>query len=409
MIASLLLDKKNGLLFLILIALCCFDMLGVRSLVHLRWIYYVFFSYFIFNKYSSKFLYYKPLLLLLICIVINCTLSCINNDENLISYLNGESSIFLYYLFYFIFMQSKLNSQDLENVIVTLCFIFCIAYIIQVVVYPFAIFQGALIEYGEELRPRLTGQCMGTLAYFLGLNKILSKFSMKYAVLTLLGFIVTLYLGFRSQIAAMALVTIVLYIRLYRFRIKPLVKYLSIAIIVGLSALQVPIVQLKIDEMVSRNENANFDNDNYIRIVTYGYYTTKVSDSPTAFLFGLGLPGNDSKYQLSVNKLKKEHGIIWADWGLIGLSWMFGLIGTITIVLIALSTIFIKVPSKYLYISSFFLFMVLGSIMTREIYRVGSFVIQGFMLTLLSKCYGENKNRIKNEKNKSPICTPRIQ
>ena len=53
-----------------------------------------------------------------------------------------------------------------------LCFLFCIAYIIQFIVFPKVLFQGAMVDgLDVELRFRLTGQCLGTISFLMGIHR----------------------------------------------------------------------------------------------------------------------------------------------------------------------------------------------------------------------------------------------
>lgn len=391
----MLINNKYTFLTLMLIFLSVFGMIGFRFLAHLKWLYYLVIIAEIFSSMNKKdYFFKKPLILFLICILVNGIASSIRNDEPILSFLDGESSILIPFCMYFYFMKTKLSIDTLENILIILCFIFCIAYIVQFVSFPKVIFQGAMAEgLDSELRFRLTGQCLGSLSFLLGMNKLLFGIRIKYVGLMVLGLLVTLILGFRSQMVALALSALFMFVRVKGLKIKSYLKYSLVSSVFIISFVQIPIVQNKIEEMFARNETANFDNENYIRLITYDYYVSELNKSPISYIIGLGLPGSNSQYQRDTDRLKHFSGIIWADWGLIGLSWMLGIPGTLIIIYIFLRTFSIKVPKEYYYISFNFLFLILASLFTREIYRVGAFFIHAFLLMLINKISILNNER----------------
>lgn len=385
----MILNNKYVFTFLMLVLLCFFGLLGFRSLADLKWLFYpVLIVRMVGYKCRKTLLFDKLLLVFLLCLFVNCYNSLVQNEETFLSYLDGECSIIFPVFFYYVFMRTRMRIENLEFVLMILCFAFCFAYLVQFVAYPRVFFQGAMAEGLDiELRFRLTGQCLGAIAFLMGINKIFIEFSTKYLCLAFCGLVVTLIVGFRSQIAALTIVTLIMFIRIKGIKITAYIKYVILGFLFMLVFVQIPIVKNKIQEMVERNENANFDNQDYIRIVTYDYYASEVKKQPYAYWTGLGLPGSHSKYQNKIDTLKHKNGIVWADWGIIGLSWMLGIPGVIIIILICIYTLYIKVPKQFYYISFSFLFLLLGSIMTREIYRVGAFFVQAYLLMLLNKIY----------------------
>lgn len=385
----MILNNKYAFVVLMLIFLCFFGLLGFRSLAYLKWLYYPLLIISVIRfKYRKTLLFDKLLVAFLLCLVINCSNSLIQNDETFISYMDGESCIIFPVFFYYVFMKTRMKIDNLEFVLMVLCFLFCIAYIIQFVVFPKVLFQGAMVDgLDVELRFRLTGQCLGTISFLMGINKLFIEYSLKYLGLVLCGLIVTLIVGFRSQMLALVIVTFFMFVRVNGIKLKAYGKYIILGSLFFAAFLQIPVVKSKIQEMIERNEKANFDNQDYIRIVTYDYYTELIQEHPSAYLMGLGLPGSNSKFQKQIDALKHKNGIVWADWGIIGLSWMLGVPGTLILIVICIYTLFIKVPKQYYYISFSFLFLLLGSIMTREIYRVGAFFVQAYLLMLLNKIY----------------------
>ena len=124
-------------------------------------------------------------------------------------------------------VSDSVYTKHLEFVLTVLCFLFCIAYIIQFVVFPKVLFQGAMVDgLDVELRFRLTGQCLGTISFLMGVNKLFIEYSTKHLGLMLCGLIVTLIVGFRSQMLALVIVTFFMFVRVNGIKLKAYGKYI---------------------------------------------------------------------------------------------------------------------------------------------------------------------------------------
>lgn len=154
-------------------------------------------------------------------------------------------------------------------------------------------------------------------------------------------------------------------------------------IIFGIILMQTDFVGNKILSMQNRGETQNFSNDNYVRYFTYDYYTSIVPQNTYEKIMGTGLEGLDGEYQSSMLKAKRA-GYIWADWGLIGLTWVLGIPGVLCLIWYSI-TVFKyskKLPNEY-YIGLWFLFLIIVGTFNREFYRFGIFGIQALALYIV--------------------------
>jgi hypothetical protein len=104
---------------------------------------------------------------------------------------------------------------------------------------------------------------------------------------------------------------------------------------------------------------------------------------------------NYGKYMESLTEL----GIFFDDWGLLGLSWIIGIIAVLAMIAYSVKSIFINVPYNYYYLGIWFIYILAISFTTREFYREGNFIVQAIALYVLEKIYFnyiiEEKNQIK--------------
>lgn len=279
----------------------------------------------------------------------------------------------------------NMNISKLEKSIVVLSVIFIFCYLFQYLIYPISIFSPFKDDELTTLsRPRIPGQALLSLCYFYYLNKIHLRFSWLRLFLLSIAAIDILILGFRVQILVLFILTtsfIIFYSRIALFR-KFTLFIVFIAVLSVSSNL--PVVKNKINQLVERQTSGNtFKDKDYIRYRTYDFYTHYYQKNDYERVMGTGLPSLNGNYGKYINDMKKE-GIVWADWGLIGLSWILGIPGVLCIIWYSLKAGFLRMDKEHYYLKYWFLFMLFGSLLSREIFRAGSFAIQGIALYMIS-------------------------
>lgn len=103
------------------------------------------------------------------------------------------------------------------------------------------------------------------------------------------------------------------------------------------------------------------------------------------------MPEQRTAYGKDQNELAKA-GIFYVDWGIIGMSWMLGvitLVGMIGYMVVAI----IKSWKMEPYIPMWLIYMLLVSVTTGEFIRDGSFIVQALVLALITKKNICNENR----------------
>lgn len=80
-----------------------------------------------------------------------------------------------------------------------------------------------------------------------------------------------------------------------------------------------------------------------------------------------------------------KYGLYYADWGLIGLSWMIGIPTVLVMVYYSFKMFLTKVPKEYLYLGVYFFNIVISSITTHEFYIHENFVVQSILFCVFVK------------------------
>ena len=254
--------------------------------------------------------------------------------------------------------------------------------------------EEALEDADLSMRARISGQCLFVLLYFKSFDSLLDKFSFKDIIVFLTSILCILVIGFRSHIVAIVAVSILLFFKKKKVSKRHLFySVLLTLLLVGIS--QNEIVKYKINQMIERNERDNFDNKDYVRYRSFNFYVKEFPKNIGDRVLGVGLPSLKSDYGKYVHKLKGI-GLIWADWGLLGLAVVLGIPAVLCIFWYGLKAFFTTVDPKHAYLCYWFLFMLLASQVTREIYRIGAFPIQGVILYLIANYKIHNVARNNN-------------
>ncbi len=159
------------------------------------------------------------------------------------------------------------------------------------------------------------------------------------------------------------------------------------------------LVQQKTTEMLNRQEsNQNFENDNYIRYLSFYYYRDVQFTKPYEKIIGAGKPSDpSSEYYRQINAAKENYHFFWTDLGLVGLSFVIGIPAVLLLVFLYLCCMW-KSKEPQLQFIRFALFIpLIGSVTTAELYRGGNILLLSFFLYIEYK-YHQEQNTISKSK-----------
>lgn len=132
------------------------------------------------------------------------------------------------------------------------------------------------------------------------------------------------------------------------------------------------------------------DGENYIRFLTFDFLFNTVNKNWITILLGNGQPFVGTSYGNYVGIYgAKVMGFIAADLGLLGFVFNYGLITCSVFIYIFIKGINTKVEIDSFYIKAFFIYLIISSFTTAEIYRAGMFGPICVALYLINKSYLE--------------------
>lgn len=390
-------DKQIKIVLLTLLFLQCFGAIffqfpGMALLFSITYVYFTIAYY----KHSKSLHFGKTIIFFFVSAIMSI-LSC--------RYYRGQGlyvtflgyNMFFALSFYFYLHKEKLSVPKMEQILVIFSILFSVLYIIQYIIFPIHIFSGSLSDVHatvENLRIRMVGSGFASLGIFMGINKILcKKYDSVYVLMIIMGFIVILMMGFRTLLAGILLMSVIMAIRISGISFKLLSLFLMG--IVGLIIMSdTALGQHVIEEMSSRQESETFDNTEYIRWIELDHFTNNHFISDVERFFGSGIPSMSDKNSYSrYFSYLDDNNICFEDWGLWGCSWVMGIPSFVCMVWYAIKASFAKVRNKkYYYLGTWFLFMFIVSFTSYEFCRTGNFIVQAMVLYIIDKVYGKKKN-----------------
>lgn len=327
-------------------------------------------------------------------VFLSCLYSLIFNRQPLITAIESSYHYFGV-LFYFVVKRNNPSLDTLLKFLNIIMIITTICYVVQWMIYPTVIFNGAINDFDindNSFRMRFYCSFLFYLMFLYGINRYAKEHKLIYLTYSVVSFLPILIMGFRSLIAMAIISMIMTFISVTKQNVSSYLKYIVIGSIIIYSSLQFPIVQDKIDEMIERQETEqNFSNENYIRNVALAYYSLEFSSDITMWIFGGGHPqvGPDetpkNNYQrIFANAYSAQ--MYWNDLGIIGLSYIIGIISVLLLIYLCIMAMY-KCKDKELQFIRFGIFCVLVStiITSMELYRYGNLAVLGLLFYIVHR------------------------
>lgn len=374
-------DKKIVAWLLLLTG--CFN-LKLFSHQGFTYLFFAILAFFVIKYWTCQVVDKKWFVVFGLSIIISCLYSALFNKQdpirtlvNSYTYL-GIFSIFLLYHFSPTYKQA-------DRAILILSIIWSLCYLGQWIIYPVTLFVSAADEVTVNdtyFRMRLPGSICAYCLFLYGINRLITTKSIYYIGYSLLGIVPIFIMGFRSLTTAVVVCAFIM-IGIISKNFWRTVLWTAIAAVLGVFALDIPIIGDKIEEMMERQESdQTFDNADYIRYIEYDYFTQDFFTKPGEKFFGGGVPVNGkSDYAKRLLMAEERFSFYWYDLGVVGLSWIIGVPAVITLLIILGRGAYRCRAPENQYIRFTIIAVTLASVFTSmEIYRDGNLLIVGLLL-----------------------------
>ena len=345
---------------------------------------------------------YRKIFLVIFVGILASMVSCmINRGQSIIDSIKAMPNYFGL-LFYFFLKWRKFQLTTVQSALVWLIIVFDILYIAQYYLIDYGINflnidDWMLSDSTEGNRLRVMSSGLYSLGMFYGIVQWYITHKNKYLALFIVGAFVMLLTGYRQFLVSTLVALLFMIYKLdKRVKLKH-IGFVAAIVVVGYFLYQIPAVQGKIAGMIERNDTgASLDNKDYIRVIQWEFFNHEYFKNGWEHFFGSGLPlpGAKSGFGKYFQTLT-DQGLQYVDWGIIGVSWMLGVLTFVGYVWMSLAAILKRVPSVYLYISLWYIFLLSSSITNWEFFRDGNFLVHAMALYIIELASKEN------EKNKS--------
>jgi hypothetical protein len=325
-----------------------------------------------------------PIVLFFIGIVINMVQAYINLGQTLYDSMFAFA-FFYFILIYFVLHYLNITIDFLEKVILAFAIIFSSIYIIQAIIYPYQIVSIGLNTDRGSYQFEIVGHGFLMLAYFMVLNRYLINGKFFNILLAVIFFYVLFMGGFRTFLAGALFVTVIMFMRKLKLNRQNL-GMMVIAVMLFMTLFQIPGFTKKIDEFVGETQKQLSQIDKIDRVITTDFFFNKYPQNASYYIFGGGLPGGDNldRYY-NTGYFQQNQNIVYVDIGLIGFYIVIGAVALAGLLWWVFKAVFVKLPPDKIYINFYFLYLILVSLTTYEIYRPGIFTVQAIALYLIDK------------------------
>lgn len=347
----------------------------------------------IFSSYSTnlnypknkRFISVRNSIIYMVVAIIFSSISCMYfHYQNPIMTLLA-SRFFAYYLLFFILIFYAPNKEYIFKLIFVFALGYILVFTIQILIFPTQIVPFGSIEDFDRglLRIRVEGVGFLTLGGLLALNHYLRYKKILFLLFYFIAVIYIFLLGFRTLLAVYLISTLYLVYAVNKKNLKKLILSSVLLGLIGIGVLQSGMLDNFLKVAQERTEEQIKMGDNYIRFRTFNFLFDQVTPGWEALIFGNGVATESSTYGNLLLKTGAERfGFIVADIGLLGYVFYFGIFGFIIFILLYLKVIFSSKGEITTAIKAFFIYLILSSFTTAEIFRAGMFGVSMIALYL---------------------------
>ena len=346
----------------------------------------------------------SPILLFILGLVLNAYAAYVNLDQA----FRHSVLMFGYYYFillYFLLHFFELDRKFLENTIITFGVIYSMLFSMELVLYPYDLFNRDVSTAVEEVQLEILGHGFLMLSYFLVLNRYFLTRKFLNLVMAFIFLLVLLKSGFRSLFFGAVITTLIMVLRMVRLKGR------DFAMIFVFAGLVFGLMQFKgisgvLDQMITKTNKDIKLGNKYVRNIEMEFFFKKYPRNWTYFVIGGGKVTGKNIFVYNPEIFGMNYNIVWVDIGLLGFFIVIGAVATLGILWYSIKAIFTKIPEDSYYLRFYFLYLLIVSFTNEEIYRNGIFSVQALALYLIDLAAREQAVSVtKTDESKVPQLT----
>jgi len=308
-------------------------------------------------------------------------------------------SSFMYFgvFLYFYLHRKKYSPSDIERGFLYVSIIFFVLFVSAHIIYPQRIVRGfgeveGIINTSRGL-PRIRLTLMGAapiyFLFFYYIRKLQENRSLKnFVILLVLFAVIVMQLG-RTSIFLCLLLGILYYSKEVSFSKKICAALISIGLIY-VSLKNIPFIV----NMVELTQEQQIEGGDYVRALAYDFYLHHVSPNIVTDFIGNGQYSlGHSALANYIDSRGRSLGLIPADVGYAYIFINFGYLGWMFWLLVLFFVIFTKIPSRYLYVKYYVLFLYLSNFTGNTLLGGMHLLAISIYIIDITKQYSNGKNK----------------
>lgn len=321
-------------------------------------------------------------------------MAIIYQQQSFMTTLIATLPYFLGYLVFFILMKLDIPKEQIRKALWIFCFIGMATYLINLVSIPNLIFGEGRDEFDSSrgfIRLSISSLELIVLFLLYSINQWIVTKKKKYLCLIALTATFIILSVVRQYIMISALLSLLLILN--NSSITKKIFILVICFIFFTVILpKIPMYQ-KMSEVTKEQVERNNSQEEDIRIQAWKFYTYEYQTNFLTTILGNGTPsiGNSIWGNKFAQKTTREYGgngCYYVDVGWAGFYWLFGLISTLSLLILLLKGILKQSSRNELYLKYWCLFIILASIASAPILLYKQIISISTVLYLI---YGKNK------------------
>ena len=333
------------------------------------------------NNRLKRDIYSIPFLLIITGIIISAIVSTFSWSQSMYRAVTAILP-FLSYILYFLLMVWKFEVREVEKIIIIMGVLFAGAYIIAFITFPDSLFGGIYAEKHSDERgfQRIVMPGIGFLFLFsfYTISQYYKRKQFKWIIVFFFSIILIIMTLTRTLIVGSFILLTLYILRSSKF----LFKLLAVVIVSGLVILITQLEFFKLMMEITRVQFQNIDSD--FRVRSTQFFLTEFSPNTATKIFGNGLSGVDTWYNMYMYYLARRLGFYTSDIGYLGLYVQHGIITVLAFFALIYMTIKTSVPKDRLYSKYFLYFVFIISIIIDtpfNIYWIPSIVLAAYIIS----------------------------
>jgi len=286
--------------------------------------------------------------------------------------LSAWASVGLFfYLFYFFLHTLRIRPKEMENLLLTMAFIWIFLYAAQYAAFPRMLINLRVEEARGTIRIFLPGGAFAGTMFLFFLHNFFRTQNKLYLIYCIIYLGIEVSKGTRSTLANQVFIIViyVLFSKQIRSRLAVVVLMMIGAVMFFFIFQDIFISLLE----VSKTQSAQEGDD--IRERAAKFFLTEFYSSPLYYFTGNGLSHMASAYGLKMWYYKSTFGYYQSDLGLIGAFTKFGVLYILAIILILRKIFITPIETKHLWLRYYALLLGIGAILGEPFSHPSSIVV----------------------------------